>query len=165
MSEIEDYDKEVWWQDIPEDIANAVFRLELDVPGKGTVSKDLRADLKIQRDSLEDHLRMNASARFFWGVLHADMRKHVSKLERLGKARRGTVRKTIADELAKTEIKQTDKLLDALVESDAEVQKIEDDISEAWHKVNVLDALIASIDMRHESLRSLGATKKGERNL
>lgn len=165
MAELEDNEKEFWWDDLPEDIANTVFRLEMNVPGKGTVSKDLRADLKIVRDCTEDHLRMNAAARFFWGVLHADWRKQVSKLERLGKARRGTVRKTIADELAKTDIKQTDKLLDSLVEADIEVQKIEEDIADAWHKVNVLERLIESVDMRHESLRSLGSVKRGERNL
>jgi hypothetical protein len=161
----EDDAKEVWWEDLPEDIANTVFRLEMTIPGKGSVAKDLRPDLKVMQDSIEDHLRMNAAARYFWSVLHADMRAHVGKLERLLKSRKGIARKKIAEELSQTEIKQTDKLLDALVDSDAEVLKIEDDIGDAWHKVNKLASLITSIDMRHESLRSLAGFKKGERNL
>ncbi len=157
-------DKEFWWDDLPDDLANTVFKIELNVPKKGTVSKDLRPDLKIGDDIIDD-LRMNASSRFFWSVIHADMRLHVSKLDRLGKSRRGIIRKRIAEELSKTEIKQTDKLLDSLVDADEEVQKLEEEIAEAWRQVNVLDGLLKSIDMRHESLRSIGGSKRGERNL
>ncbi len=157
-------EKEFWWDDLPDDLANTVFKIELNVPNKGTVSKDLRPDLKIGDDIIDD-LRMNASSRFFWNVIYADMRLHVSKLDRLCKSRRGVARRRIAEELSKTEIKQTDKLLDSLVDSDEEVQKMEEEIAEAWRQVNVLDGLLKSIDMRHESLRSIGGSKRGERNL
>ena len=162
----EDDEKECWWEDLPDEIAEHVYRLEFTLPKKGTiVSKDLRPSLRIDEDMIEDHLRSNPAARYFWSSIHAEVRSKVDKLERLAKARRGFARKDIATELSKTEIKQTDKLLDALVESDIELQKIEEEISDTWNLVNKLSGLIASIDMRHESLRTLAGFKKGERQM
>lgn len=108
---------------------------------------------------------MNASSRYFWGVLYADVRTMIDKMERLLKARRAYVRKNIVEELKKSDIKQTEKLLDTLVESDEEVLKIEDEIANYWNKANKITALISAIEMRHESLRTLAGFKKNERNI
>lgn len=157
--------KENWWDDLPQEICDFVFNLQLDIPGKGQVSKDVRQDLRISDDFIEEHLRMNASSRYFWGVLYADVRTMIDKMERLAKARRAYVRKNIVEELKKSDIKQTEKLLDTLVESDEEVLKIEDEIANAWNKANKITALISAIEMRHESLRTLAGFKKNERSI
>lgn len=157
-----------WWTDvgIPEDLARKVFRVEYEGP-EGSLQHDIRPDLSIDDDLLEIQIARAPAARQFFGGIYAAARRNVTLFERMLIERRAKARQEVFEEGIKNGANPgkggfTDSFLNAMVECDEEVCRLEIEKIEAWRVVNVLDSLIKTMDSRMDLMRTLAAFKREE---
>ena len=151
--------------DLPDELADAIFEIELSIPGGGKITHNIRHQLNINSDFLESYFEKGAEYLAMYRIAQAHQRRHVETLERAAQVRRAKLRKQIS-EAAKAEkgssFKITDKTLDALTELDEELNVIEADKILAWQNHSILNAVVRSLENRHEALRSLSSLRKSE---
>lgn len=149
---------------IEPEIVDKIFQVEVDIPGKGSFGANVRPMFDIDSDNLIENLTEQASNIAWWGLVRAWARQEADLADRQKASRRGEVWRRIQDVAKSSEppTKLTGKDLEALVESDSEVIKIEAESILRWRMYNQVAAVVRAMEFRHESLRSLASMRKIE---
>lgn len=151
-----------WFDDnLGEDIARQLIRVRIDVNGT-MVDRDVRPDVIIDYEVLEDQLVETPQAFLHWGFMLAEAKKNVASLERAIKMRRGQVTKDLLSEARKEGVKLRGSDIQDLIETDEQLSSLEAKMILANRTLSKLFAVVDAIRMKSEHLRSLSGFKKQE---
>lgn len=155
-----------WFQEnIDDDIAEAVVRLKIEMQtrvGQRTVDRDVRQDLAVDFELLENQLAETPSIYVYWSSILAEQRRYVSTLERMISRRKAKVSEELWNEHKKTSFKVTQYMIDELVELDDDYLRLTSEHILAKRTENKLWAIVKGIEMKSEALRSLAGFKRQE---
>ncbi len=148
-------------ENLGDDLSKQLIRIKVDVDGQ-TIEKDIRPDVTIDYEYLEEQLVETPSIYVFWGTLLAEYRKQVAILERALKVRRGEVTRELLNEANKTGVKIRASDVNDLIEADEKVNSLEAKLIIVNKTLSKLFCIVESIRMKSEHLRSLAGFKKQE---
>lgn len=158
-----------WIKDnIDKDISNILCEIELIVIKDGKKVKlktrDFRPDLDVDYDNLEAQLEEIPSQHAFWSLLLAEQESELSILERKNKFKRAQITEQILDEAKKNNVKLPRWEMDELLEAHSDVGIVEMKLILAKRNKLKLKAVVDSLKMKSESLRSLAGFKRQEKS-
>ncbi len=150
-------------QNISEDIAKALIKVEVKMPSGDIIDKDFKPDILIDYDRLEEQLQDLPAIYAFWSMVLAEQKAVVAKLERSIKRRRGLIveeiRKACKDEGTSRppahEMKE-------LIEADDKLHTLESALIINNKTASKLYAIVGTIRMKSDHLRSLSGFKRFE---
>lgn len=152
-----------WFEkNISDDIANYVANISVSLMNREKFSKDIRPDVEIEYDDLEKQLEETPSIFAFWSMLLADQKAVVSVIERKLNLRRATLTNKFIDEAKASSTKLAQWQVDILLEGDEELNRLEAQNIIASKTLSKLFAVVESIRMKCDNLRSLSGFKKTE---
>ncbi|MEM3000683.1 MAG: hypothetical protein QXP41_00625 [Candidatus Nitrosocaldus sp.] len=150
-----------WFDDNLGDIANQLIRIKMEVDGK-YIERDVKPDVIIDYEVLEDQLIETPQAFVYWGFMLAEAKKNVATIERAIAVRRGQVTKTLLEEARKEGVKLRASDIEDLVETDEQLNQLETRLILANRTLSKLFAIVEAVKMKSEHLRSLAGFKKQE---
>lgn len=152
-------------KNVSADLADYLFNIKLTLPDRiGLVQRDVRADLVIDFDLLEDQLAENPEMLAFFDLLLAEQVAKVASLKVKVLRQRGKTLEAILD-ASRMAHGQAMRRADCedLVEADDAVVELEAEIILEQLKLDRVKSVVGSIKMKSEHLRSLAGFKKQER--
>jgi hypothetical protein len=152
-----------WFEEnVGPDIARMLIRVRVELTQDQIVDKDVRPDVLIDYDMLEEQLQTTPASFAFWSMLLAEGKKQVAALERAVKRRRGEAVKELLDEGRKEGVKVRTADVKDLVEADEQLNRLEAKLILAHKTTSKLFAVVDAIRMKSEHLRSLAGFKRQE---
>jgi hypothetical protein len=150
----------VWFdENVDNDVAEAVIRLKVVLPNrKGEIDRDFRPDVSIDYDDLERQMSVMPSVFAFWSSVLAEQRAEVAKTDRIIKARRALLARKLFDE----HVDIPKWRLEEIIESDSNLTKLETKLIQAKRTESKLFAIVDSLRMKSDMLRSLAGFKRQE---
>ncbi len=149
-------------KNIPEDIANAIFKIRIELPNGKIVERDFSADVSPNYDMLEEQLIETPAIYAFWSTVLSEQKFVVAKLERLIARRRSI----ICDEALRTARddggRVTKYVLDEIVEADDSILELQTKLMIAQRSLSKLYGVVDSLRIKSEALRSLAGFKRQE---
>lgn len=153
--------KDWFSENLGDDLSKQLIRIKAEIDGQ-TLEKDVRPDVAINYEYLEDQLVETPSMYVFWGTLLAEYRKQVAIIERAIKTRRGKVTRELLDEANKTGVKLRASDVNDLIEADDKINTLEAKLIIVNKTLSKLFCIVDAIKMKSEHLRSLAGFKKQE---
>lgn len=151
-----------WTENLDEDLANAVFKVQVKLPSGQVVDRNFKADFDINYDMLEEQLAETPAQLAFFSAVLAEQRFTVKKLERMIARRRAVIAQD-ANETAKTEgLKLHKYVIDEVVEVDNEIFELQAKLMLEERTLSKLYGFVDSLKGKMESLRSLAGFKRQE---
>lgn len=152
-----------WFEEnISEDIASTIIRLDITLPNKKKINRDFRPDVAIDYDELEEQLENTPSSYAFWSSVLAEQRAVVAIIERKVKARRSALTQELLDNAKISGIKIAQWQVDTLADSDDRLISYEAELILANRTLSKLYAVVDAIRMKSDNLRSLAGFKREE---
>lgn len=150
-----------WSDTLSDDLANTVFHIKCRLP-HGNVERNVKSDVEIDYDQLEQQLQDTPTIYAFYSSLLAE-----AKLDVALKTRKARVRRARAmDELVEAARSQDRNLrrqdLEDLVEADDEYNKLSAELMLAEKAESKLFGVVSALRLKAEALRSLAGFKKQE---
>lgn len=149
-------------KNIPEDIANAIFKIRIELPNGKIVERDFSTDVSPNYDMLEEQLIETPAIYAFWSTILSEQKFVVAKLERLIARRRSI----ICDEALRTARddggRVTKYVLDEIVEADDSILELQTKLMIAQRSLSKLFGVVDSLRIKSEALRSLAGFKRQE---
>jgi hypothetical protein len=148
-------------ENISEDLANQLIRIKITIDGQ-LVERDIRPDVIINYELLEQQLEETPSMFIFWSLLLAEAKKAVATLERVIDIRKGQVTKELLDAANKDGVKTRASDVELLLKTDESLIELESKLLIANRTQSKMFAIVDAIRMKSEHLRSLAGFKKQE---
>lgn len=153
-----------WIKDnISPEIADYLFNIKVILPDRvGVYQKNLKADLMVDFDNLEEELQTSSEMICFFDLLLAEQKSVVAHLEHKIRLTRGTITDSIAEKWKNLnkEIRSTD--LKQIIESDEDIIKLQARINKEILVEDKLKAVINGLKIKNDNARSLAGFKKEE---
>lgn len=148
-----------WYeQNIDDDIANIVIRLNIKLNDRTEITRDFRPDVEIDYDNLEGQLQEAPSIFSYWAMVLGEQRAVVARIERMVDVKRAFIIQEILeknDSIPKWKV-------DELVEVDKSVNTLETRLITAKRTETKLYNIVEALKMKSEHLRSLAGFKRQE---
>lgn len=155
--------KNKWFEDnIPEEIAKAIIRVDVTLPNKTKIKRDFRPDVAIDYDGLEKQLEETPSSFAFWSAVLAEQRAVVAIVEQKRKARKAALTQELLEKARMEGIKIAQWQVDNVVEVDDMLIGHEAELILANRSQSKLFAVVDAIRMKSDNLRSLAGFKREE---
>ena len=151
-----------WFDSLNDDIATTLLRVRVELPEGGTVDKDIRPDVVIDYDMLEEQLEETPSAYVFWSMVLAESKKNVATLERIVKRRKGDVTRELLGDAREKGVSLRRADVDDLIEADEKLNELEGRLILANRTLSKLFAVVEAMRMKSDHLRSLAGFKRQE---
>ncbi len=143
-------------------ILDKLFNLQIKLHGK-VLSRDIRGDLEIDYDTLEDQLAKMPALYAFWGMIYSEARKQAGMAKKAVRIRRGMVADVLIQEVRDKKIGRLNRGdIEDLAETDEELVKLEARQMEYDKISGKLWVILKALEMKSEDLRSLAGFKKQE---
>lgn len=163
-----------WFEEnIPSKISDIICRISLQLDGENVMVADFLAQLDIDYDNLEEELEESPSVYAYWTFILSEAEAQLSIIERNVKYKRGLMYTAIFKEYdeqtqsLKGKGHSPDRIpqwqAKELVESDEEINKEEMRLILARRNYTKIKAIVDSIKMKAEHLRSLAGFKRQEK--
>lgn len=153
------------WVDknINSDIANWLFNIRIHVPNRSLFQRDVRPDISIDYDNIEEQLIEISEIICFWDQLLAEQKSVIATLG----ARMDAVKAEITTELYiksdKASVKPPAYILKDLVNNDDRMIELSGRLIIESKRENKLKAVVSALQRKADSLRSLAGFKREER--
>jgi uncharacterized protein (DUF1778 family) len=145
-----------------EELAQAVFKLKVELPNGKIVTKNFSADVVVDYDMLEEQLAETPAIYAFLSAVLSEQKHACAKLERLIARRRAIIVQN-ANETAKSEGMKLHKfILDEIVEADDKILELQSQLMLAQRTLGKLYGFVDAIRMKNDNLRTLAGFKKEE---
>lgn len=159
------------WADknIPKDIIDIVCRINILLDDKNVAAHDAMAQLDINYDALEEELETSPSVYAYWSFILAEAESQISIIERTVKHMRGLLYTSLNEEFEKkskaagTSEKLTQWQAKELVEADESLNREEMKLILAKRNYSKIRAIVESVKMKSDHLRSLSGFKRQEK--
>ena len=155
-----------WIKDnINEDVADYLFNIRLDCLPKriGVYQRDVRPDLAINWEMIEEELETTPEMMAFWDQLLAEQKSKVAVLLRKKDVTRGFVRRTMINEARDNKVSIRLEDLKDIINADENMVKLDKEIIVETRKEDKVRAVVFALRMKSEHLRSLAGFKKEEK--
>ncbi len=149
-----------WFKDnIPVEVSDSqLFKFAV-VLGTGdskqVINVDLTADLDVCYELVQTQIEEVPSQYVYWGSIYSELKLQCAKLERQIKGKKGQITDKILKDASAQSIKITDKQVNAIVESDLELQELELKLAIYERNTGKIWFVVQALQMRAEGLRSL----------
>jgi hypothetical protein len=148
---------------IPEDIANRIIKIKVDLGGGRIVEEDFRPHLVFDYETLEEEMETTPQMFAYWAMVYSESKAEVAKLDRIAKRRRAQITDTILQEAKEGNMpKVSREVFKDLVEKDPELLAIEAKLILANRTMGKLWNIVDAMKMKAEMLRSLAGFKRQE---
>lgn len=150
-------------ENIAQDVADYLFNIKVSLPNRTVLARDIRPDILIDFDALEEQLETTPEMICFWNMLMAEQKAKCATLERQAII----VRSTIADRILKDakekniELRRSD--IKDIVEADEDIANIEAQTILEDKKHEKIKAVVESLQCKSRHLQSLAGFKREER--
>ena len=158
-----------WFDEyVPEEVANStLFKFEVttgrDQAGNDQkISVDMRADLDVDYHLVQDQLEDTPSEFAYWAAIFSELKMQVAKIERMVKTRRARLIDEAMKNASAAQVKMTDKQTQAIIEADADLNKLELRLMLANKHAGKMYYMIEAIKMKSDNLRSLAGFARQE---
>lgn len=147
------------------DVADYLFNIRVNaLPERiGVYQRDVRPDVAIDYDMLEEQLAETPEMLVFWDLLLAEQTTKVAVLERRAKLLRGEVTQRILQDARDGEYGVRRSDVEDIIESDEQVVNVEAEIILNTLVENKLKAVVSALRSKSENLRSLAGFKREEK--
>jgi hypothetical protein len=155
-----------WIKDnIDSKIADYLFNVRVQLPHNvGVFQRDVRPDLSLDFEHLEEQMEEAPEMLAFWNVILAEQKAVVSTLKRTIIILRGRVTERILDDKAAQKVKLRRTDVEDLIETDDRIIDQEARLILEQKHYDRIEAVVESLKSRCEMLRSLAGFKKQERS-
>jgi hypothetical protein len=152
-------------KNINKDVADYLFNIKLNCMPKriGMFQRDLRPDVTIDFDNLEEELEQTPEMFAFWSQLFAEQKAKVAKLIRQREITRGYVRSTMLKEAREQGTTLRAEDLKEIINSDKYLVEIDKEIIIEKRKEDKVRAVVDALRLKSEHLRSLSGFKREEK--
>lgn len=150
-------------RNVPSDVADYLFNIKITLPNRiGLVQNDIRPDLIIDFDLLEQQLAETPEMLAYWDMLLAEQVSKVVYLERRNKIIRGEALRRMLEDAKSSgiEIRRADAT--DLIETDEEVIRVEYSIVVETRNLDRVKAVVEAIKTKSRHLQSLAGFKREE---
>lgn len=146
-----------WFNEyVPEEVSNSsLFKFTVEVTKGQKVEVDMRADLDIDYHIVQQQLEDTPSEFAYWAAIYSELKMQISKLERMVKARRGKLIDQTVKNAAESQVRITDKQVQALIEADQELNNLEAQLIILNKHAGKMYFMVEAIKMKSDNLRSL----------
>ena len=155
-----------WIKDnINKEVADYLFNIRLDcLPERiGVYQRDVRPDLSINWEMMEEELENTPQMLAFWDQLLAEQKSKVALLKCKKEITRGFVRRTMLEEARDNKIVLRTEDLKDILNADKDMVKLDKEIIVETRKEDKVRSVVFAIRMKSEHLRSLAGFKKEEK--
>jgi len=149
-------------KNVDPDVADYLFNLRVELPGRTVFQKDVRPDLRIDFDDLEEELAVLPEQLVFFDMLLAEQRAVVAVLEARKEAVRGQIVSTIQEKARLDGVKLSVQVIKDLALADERMIRVEAEIVNESRKEHKIRALVYALCRKSEHLRSLAGFKREE---
>lgn len=152
-----------WFEEnVPAELATSrAFKFSVKLNDK-MVEIDLLQDIDVDYDNLEHQMERTPAQYVYWSTMFSELKLRVNVLERKIKARRGVLTDQVIEDYAQRGIKLTDKQHAAILEKDAELNKLEESSLCIQQNMGKLFGMVEAIKLKSEMIRSLSGFKRIE---
>jgi len=150
-----------WSDTLGDDIANTVFKIVARLPN-GTIERDIRQDVEIDYDQLEQQLQDIPAIYSFYSSLLADQKLYVALKKRLVLRRRAVAMDALVQEARAQDRNLRRQDLEDLVENDEVLNRLIAQLMLAEKSESKLLGAVSALKLKAEALRSLAGFKKQE---
>ena len=151
-------------KNVPKDVADYLFNIRIQLPSRvGLVQRDVRPDVLIDFDLLESQLADTPEMLAYWDLLLAEQNAKVAALIRRSIMLRSEATRRILEDARASNIDHRRTDLEDLVEIDENVTENEANIVIETRNFDRVKAVVNSLKMKSEHLRSLAGFKRKER--
>jgi hypothetical protein len=152
-----------WIQDnLSDDLANLLFKIRVELPNDNVIEKDIKPDVMIDYDMLEEQLAETPAIFAFWSSIFSELKLEVARLNQQLIRRQAKIYDAVKKESQKHDTKFAKYELEEIVELDDKILDLRNKVMVAERNVSKVYAIIESIKMKSEHLRSLAGFKKQE---
>jgi hypothetical protein len=146
-----------WFDDyVPEEVANSsLFKFTVVIGSKQKIVVDMRADLEVDYNVIQDQLEDTPSEFAYWAAIYSELKMQVAKIERKIKARRGKLVDKIVKDATEASVRLTDKQTQAIVEADSDLGLLEAKQMLMNKHCGKMYFMVEAIRMKSDNLRSL----------
>lgn len=150
---------------INKDIADYLFNIKLTcMPQRiGMFQRDLRPDVQINFDNLEEELEQTPEMFAFWSQLLAEQKAKVAKLTRQKEITRGYVRSRMLEEARQRGTSLRAEDLKEIINSDKALVELDKEIIIERRKEDKVKSVVDALRLKSEHLRSLSGFKREEK--
>lgn len=152
-------------ENVNKDVADYLFTIKLVCLPKriGVFQRDVRPDLTISFEELEEQLEQTAEMLAFWDQLLAEQKAQVYKLQCKKNVLKGWIRRRMLAEARDqgTTIRSED--LKDIINADKDLVELEKELVTETRKEDKVKAVVQALRMKSEHLRSLAGFKKEEK--
>ncbi len=156
-------DRPYWISEEAADVLSSeaiIFKIKM--ANDTTITINMLNDLEIEYDKIEEQLEAIPSIFAFYGSIYSELRMNVAVLERKIKAKRGRLYSALLDSAKAENVKLSEKVIERIVEKDANLIKSELNLAILNKNVGKLWSKIEALKMKCDNLRSLAGFKKQE---
>ena len=145
-----------WFDEyVPEEVANSsLFKFTIKIADR-EIEVDMRADLDIDYAIIQSQLEDTPSEFAYWAAMYSELKMQVAFLERKIKNRRGKLTKTILDDAAAAQVRFTDKQIQAVIEADDVLNKLELILLRRNKHAGKMYFMVEALKMKSDNIRSL----------
>jgi len=155
--------KNNWFsENIDDDIAKTLINLKVTLSNGKVVSRDFTPEIGIDYDLLEEELEKTPSVFAFWSLVLAEQKAAVMVIERNIAAKKADVLKLIKEEEKAHEINFTRKDIEDVLKGDDRLKSLDNMLIMAKKRESKLFAIVKSLEMKSEHIRSLAGFKRQE---
>ena len=149
---------------IDSDLSDILFRIQLKV-GDKEFEGDVRPDLKVDYDNLEEQMERIPSQYAYWGMVYSEAKRTVAILDKRARLRRGQVARELLNMAREEKIRLHRGDIEDLVETDAALLKLEISLADANRTAGKLWNVSKALEIKSDVLRSLAGFKRQEQHL
>ena len=147
---------------VPQEVSeSALFKFTVNLNDR-VIEIDLRVDLGIDYSDIQQQLADTPSMFAFWAAVYTELKGKVAFLERRAKVHRGKITQQLVSEIAKANGKTTDKQVQAIVEADETLSKIESMLLILQKQTGKVYYVLEAMKMKCDNLRSLAGFARME---
>ena len=157
-----------WFDSISNDVADVISNIVLRITvgdGDKSISRDVRPDVSVDYDMLEDQLEECPSVLFFYSQMLADQKSKTNIIERQIKIKRSTLVEEFLNNAHQANVNIRRRDIDDLIESDEDLQKLEVQLIISRRTESRLYGIVDAVKMRFDALRSLAGFKREEKKI
>jgi hypothetical protein len=126
------------------------------------ITINLLPDLVLDRELIEQQMEELPASYVFWSTLYSELRCNVEVLSRAVKIRRGQAIQDVQKRARDEGIKFTGEQVKAVVEADAELNKLEEGLAKAQMQTGKVWHMVKALEMKGDFARSLLTMKRKE---
>jgi len=159
----QDYRRPKWFEQyVPEEVANSsLFKFTIVLRDR-KIQVDMVANLDIDYGNVQQQLE-DAPAEFaYWGAIYSELKLQVSLLERHIRSVRGKIAERIVKEAMAAGMRVTDKQVQAIVDADDTVRKLETQYAILQKHTGKAYFMVEALRMKNDNLRSLAGFVRQE---